>query len=103
MTSVQQLYADLSAGNTEAARQRFSAEAADQFDPTYFAQFARVEVGDLVETDRRGSLVGLTGIVTLIYPDGTTQREARLFSVDTASDPPRVTASSFDRVVSPRQ
>jgi hypothetical protein len=103
MASVQQLYADLSAGNTDAARQRFSAEAADQFDPTYFGQFARVAVDDLVETDRKGPLVSLTGIVTLIYPDGTSQREARLFSVDTASDPPLVTASSFDRVVSPRQ
>lgn len=103
MASVKQLYADLSAGNTDAARQRFSPEAADQFDPTYFSQFSRVEVDDLVETDRRGPLVSLTGIVTLIYPDGTSQREARLFSVDTASDPPLVTSSSFDRVVSPRQ
>lgn len=101
--AVQQLYAALSSGNPAAAAPWLGPEATDQFEPTYFAQFARVSVADLVETDRRGSTVVLIGQVTLVYPDGTSQIESRQFSVDIASDPPRITASSFDRVVSPRQ
>lgn len=100
--TVQQLYSAVSSGNIEGARRLFGGAAADQFDPTFFSQFSRVSVADLVETGRSGSTVELVGLVTFAYPDGTSQVESRTFSVDTASDPALITASSFQSVVKAR-
>ena len=102
IATVQQLYSALSSGNSEAARRLYSGEAADQFDPNFFSQFSRVSVADLVETGRSGSTVNLTGLVTFTYPDGTSQVESRTFSVDTATEPGLITASSFQAVMQPR-
>ena len=101
--TVRQLYDDISLGNTAAAKQLFSAQAADQFDPAFFSQFQRVAVDNLQEVNRDGSKVTLQGVVTFVYPDGTSQAESRSFTVDTASQPGLITASSFDQVVSPRR
>jgi hypothetical protein len=100
--SVQQLYSALSSGDIDAARRLFGGAAADQFDPSFFSQFSRVSVADLVETGRSGSAVELVGLVTFTYPDGSSQVESRSFSVDTATDPALITASSFQSVVQPR-
>lgn len=100
--SVQQLYTALSSGDIDAARRLFGGAAADQFDPSFFSQFSRVSVADLVETGRSGSAVELVGLVTFTYPDGSSQVESRSFSVDTATDPALITASSFQSVVQPR-
>jgi hypothetical protein len=102
IATVQQLYSALSSGDSGAARRLFSGEAADQFDPNFFSQFSRVSVADLVETGRSGSTVNLTGLVTFTYPDGTSQVESRTFSVDTATEPGLITASSFQAVMQPR-
>ncbi|MGA1085245.1 hypothetical protein [Vulcanococcus sp. CPBay_Sum15L08_68] len=101
--TVRQLYDDISLGNTAAAKQLFSPQAADQFDPAFFSQFQRVAVDNLQEISRDGSKVSLQGVVTFVYPDGTSQAESRSFTVDTASQPGLITASSFDQVVSPRR
>ena len=101
--TVRQLYDDISLGNTAAAKQLFSPQAADQFDPAFFSQFQRVAVDNLQEVSRDGSKVTLQGVVTFVYPDGTSQAESRSFTVDTASQPGLITASSFDQVVSPRR
>ena len=101
--TVRQLYDDISLGNTAAAKQLFSPQAADQFDPAFFSQFQRVAVDNLQEVNRDGSKVTLQGVVTFVYPDGTSQAESRSFTVDTASQPGLITASSFDQVVSPRR
>ena len=101
--TVRQLYDDISLGNTAAAKQLFSPQAADQFDPAFFSQFQRVAVDNLQEISRDGSKVTLQGVVTFVYPDGTSQAESRSFTVDTASQPGLITASSFDQVVSPRR
>jgi len=103
IASVQQLYADLSSGNIDAARQLFSSTAADQFDPAFFSQFQRVRVADLREISRTGALLTLQGVVTFLYPDGSSQSEARTFVVDTASQPALITASSFQQVVKAHQ
>jgi hypothetical protein len=100
--SVQQLYTALSSGDIDAARRLFGGAAADQFDPSFFSQFSRVSVADLVETGRNGLAVELVGLVTFTYPDGSSQVESRSFSVDTATDPALITASSFQSVVQPR-
>ncbi|MFM2122447.1 MAG: hypothetical protein RLZZ589_884, partial [Cyanobacteriota bacterium] len=102
IASVQQLYTDISSGNVDAARQLFSPAAADQFDPTFFSQFQQVSVSDLRETARDGTLVSLNGVVTFVYPDGTSQSETRSFTVDTATQPALITASSFGGVIRPR-
>jgi len=101
--TVRQLYDDISLGNTAGAKQLFSPQAADQFDPAFFSQFQRVAVDSLQEVSRDGSKVTLQGVVTFVYPDGTSQAESRSFTVDTASQPGLITASSFDQVVSPRR
>ncbi len=103
IASVQQVYNDLSLGNLQGARQRFSGAAADQFDPAFFQQFQRVSVDNLQETGREGSTISLEGVVTFVYPDGTSQSEARRFTVDTSSDPPLITASSFIQVLQGRR
>ncbi|MFM8975330.1 MAG: hypothetical protein ACKOFN_06450, partial [Vulcanococcus sp.] len=103
IATVQQLYSDLSNGNGEAARQRIGAGAADQFDLAFFSQFQRVGVSDLREIGRSGALVSLEGVVTFVYPDGSSQSESRSFVVDTATQPPLITASGFNQVLKARQ
>lgn len=102
IASVQQLYTDISNGNYDAARQLFSPAASDQFDPTFFGQFQQVSVSDLRETSRSGTSVTLSGVVTYVYPDGTSQTESRSFSVDTATQPALIIASSFGSVLKPK-
>jgi len=101
--TVRQLYDDISVGNTAAAQQLFSPKAADQFDPAFFRQFQRVAVDNLQEVNRDGSLVTLQGVVTFVYPDGSSQAESRSFTVDTSSLPALITSSSFGQVLSPRR
>ena len=102
IASVQQLYTDISSGNFDGARQLFSPAAADQFDPTFFSQFQQVSVSDLRANDSNGSTVSLTGVVTFVYPDNTTQSESRSFTVDTSTQPALITDSSFGAVLKPR-
>jgi hypothetical protein len=102
MATVQQLYSALSNRNVEAARQLFGGAAADQFDPSFFEQFELVSVADLRETSRTGSTVTLQGVVTFLYPDGSSQSESRSFSVDTGATPAVITASAFGQVLKPR-
>ena len=102
MATVQQLYSALSNRNVEAARLLFGGAAADQFDPSFFEQFERVSVADLRETSRTGSTVTLQGVVTFLYPDGSSQSESRSFSVDTGATPAVITASAFGQVLKPR-
>ena len=103
IASVEQLYNDLSLGNVQAARQRLSSEAADQFDPAFFRQFQRVSVDQLRTIGISGSQVNLEGVVTFVYPDGTSQSESRQFTVDTSTDPALITGSSFGQVTRGRQ
>jgi hypothetical protein len=102
VASIQGLYEALSSKTYDRARQFFGGAAADQFDPSFFDQFARVSVSDLRETGQAGSIVTLEGQVTFTYPDGTSQSESRTFTVDTATDPALITASSFGAVIKAR-
>lgn len=102
ISTVEQLYGAISAGRFDAARQLFSPAAADQFDPSFFSQFRAVSVSDLRESGSSGSSVTLSGVVTFVYPDGTSQSESRSFSVDTSSQPALITGSSFGAVLKSR-
>jgi len=103
VAGVEAVYAALSAGDAAGGLERMDGSAADQFDPAFFRQFREVGVSDLRPTAAEGSTVTLEGVVTFVYPDGSRQRESRSFTVDTARTPPRVTASAFGRVLSPRR
>lgn len=102
ISTVQQLYEHLSSGNNDAARQLFGPAAADQFDAGFFSQFSEVRVSDLHETGRNGGSINLDGVVTFVYPDGSSQVESRSYTVDTTSQPPLITASSFGAVIKAR-
>ena len=99
---IQELYSALSAKDFVQARARYGAGVADQFDEGFFRQFERVSVQDLRSTSQTGNTVNLEGLVTFVWPDGTTQTETRTFSVNTSGEPPVITASEFGRVVKPR-
>ena len=101
--TLESLYQALSRQDFAAARALFSGEAADQFDPTFFRQFTRVEVSDLQPTARSSGSITLDGVVSFFYPDGSLQEEARTFTLDTNGESPRVVASAFDRVLRPRR
>jgi len=103
ISSVRDLYSELSSGDDRAAAQRVSVAVADQFDPTFFAQFAHVDVSNLQVIGRSGAQLDLQGKVTFLYPDGTRQEETRTYRVDTNNEPALITRSAFGRVVSPRQ
>ncbi|MFM7676701.1 MAG: hypothetical protein ACKO5F_14235 [Synechococcus sp.] len=102
ISSVQALYAALGRREFEQARQFFAGEAADQFDPAFFEQFQRVEVSNLESRGSNGTSVTLQGVLTFVYPDGSSQSETRTFTVDTATSPALITGSAFGRVLQPR-
>ncbi len=103
ITSVHDLYSELSAGNYTAAAQHFAPAVADQFDPSFFAQFERVDVEGLEVVSHNDSRLDLRGVVTFFYPDGSSQLETRTYRVDTDNDPPLITRSAFGRVIRPRR
>jgi hypothetical protein len=103
IASVRGLYRELATGPAGTPSGRLHRAMADQFDPAFFAQFKRVDVGSFEVIGRTGSRVALQGVVTWIYPDGTSQRETRSYAVDTAKEPPQIVLSGFGRVINPRQ
>ena len=100
--SIKELYLALSNKNFEAARLMFKATAEDQFDPVFFDQFKSVSVEDLGVVAMSGSSIDIEGKVFLTWPDGSTQVEKRIYTLDVQSNPPLIVKSEFDVVVSPR-
>lgn len=100
--SVERLVASLSRKDFASVQPLIAPEAADQFDATFYGQFASVAVEDLRPTGQRGSLVDLEGVMVFRWPDGSRQRESRRFTVDSGSDPPRIVSSDFGRVLQAR-
>ena len=103
MESIRSVYESLSRKDFEQARQWFAGAAADQFDAAFFEQFQQVTVSDLQTTGSNGSSLTLDGVVTFVYPDGTSQSETRSFTVDTATSPALITNSAFVRVLQSRR
>jgi hypothetical protein len=99
---LQDLYAALSRQDFSAAGAYVSAGAADQFEPAFFRQFERVEVGDLKLSGSSATSISLEGVVTFVYPDGTLQQETRSFTLETNGTAPRVIQSAFVSVVRAR-
>lgn len=77
--------------------------AATLYDPDFFSQFERVTVSDLYASSTSSSYVNLNGVMTFIYPDGSTQRETRTFTVYVSpQSQPVVTTTEFISVIKPR-
>ena len=103
ISTVNQWVQALSEGNTTRARSLMTDGAATLYDPDFFTQFERVTVSDLQASSTSGSYVNLNGVMTFIYPDGSTQRETRTFTVSVMSQTqPVVTATEFVSVIKPR-
>ena len=100
---IENLYAALSDGQWTDAQQYYAPNTRDQFDPDFFAKFQRVTVSDLKVTSRTSDSLNLIGTNTFVWPDGSTQREERSFTVIPGLDgQPIVTSSEFIRVLKPR-
>jgi hypothetical protein len=102
VSSIQELYAALSAKDYASAASHYGSMAADQFDPAFFNQFERVTVANLHQTSNTGSMLNFEGVVTFVYRNGDVQTETRSFTVDTRTTPARITSSEFGRVLQAR-
>lgn len=102
VSSIQELYAALSAKDYASAASHYGSMAADQFDPAFFNQFERVTVANLHQTSNTGSMLNFEGVVTFVYRNGDVQTETRSFTVDTRTTPALITSSEFGRVLQAR-
>lgn len=100
--TVSALYGHVSNQAWDAARSQFGGSLAQQFDPSFFAQFDRVSVENLRVTNQTADTVEFVGENTYVYPDGSTQREQRTFTVQISDGQPRIVASSFRGVLQSR-
>ncbi|MBE9158874.1 protein kinase [Nodosilinea sp. LEGE 06152] len=100
--TVNALYSHVSNRSWDAARSQFGGSLAQQFDPNFFAQFDRVSVENLRVTNQSADTVEFVGENTYIYPDGSTQREERTFTVQMQDGQPRIVASRFRGVLQSR-
>ncbi len=100
--TVSTLYSHVSNGAWDAARSQFGGSLAQQFDPGFFAQFDRVSVENLRVTGQTADTVEFVGENTYVYPDGSTQREERSFTVQMSDGQPRIVGSSFRGVLQSR-
>ena len=58
---------------------------------------------DLRITSQSSQSITLVGDNTYYYPDGTTQREQRNYTVTTMDGVPQITSSQFLQVTKPRE
>ncbi len=100
--TVATLYNHVSNQSWDAARSQFSGPLAQQFDPGFFSQFDRVSVENLRVTGQTADSVEFVGENTYVYPDGSTQREQRSFTVQMLDGQPRIVGSSFGGVLKSR-
>jgi serine/threonine protein kinase, bacterial len=96
---LENLYSKLSRKDYTAANALFSPQMAETFDPNFFDQFVRVSVEDLAIRSRTESSLNLIGENTYVYPDGSTQREQRSYTVRAIDGQLVVTASEFIKVL----
>ncbi|WP_446683272.1 protein kinase domain-containing protein [Cyanobacterium sp. HL-69] len=101
--TLQSLYSYLSAKQFESAIALYSPSMQSQFRQSFFEQFDKVTVEDLRITSQSSQSITLVGDNTYYYPDGTTQREQRNYTVTTMDGVPQITSSQFLQVTKPRE
>jgi serine/threonine-protein kinase len=99
ISTIESLYYLLSTGQYNQAVLFFSPQLASQFDPQFFNQFERVTVENLQIQSRSNSVINFLGENTYVYPDGSTQRERRSYTVRLVEGDIKVTASEFIKVI----
>jgi serine/threonine protein kinase, bacterial len=95
---VEELYSLLSQKSFDEARNIYSPQLAAQFEPNFFSQFTNVTVENLQPISQTDSSVDLIGENTYIYPDGSTQREQRSYTVSNLNGELKITDSKFVKV-----
>ncbi|WP_375328728.1 hypothetical protein [Microcystis sp. BLCC-F210] len=95
---IENLYYALSEKNFDQARSLYSSQLAESFSPSFFSQFERVTVEDLQVTSRTDTSINFIGQNTYVYPDGSTQRELRSYTVRNLDGELKITASEFIKV-----
>jgi serine/threonine-protein kinase len=96
---INNLYLALSSKQFSSAEKYYSSELLTQFDPNFFNQFERVTVENLRVISQTPEEVKLIGENTYFYPDGSTQRELRAYTVSKINGEPKITASKFIKVI----
>lgn len=96
---LENLYYLLSTRQYDQAVQLFSPQLSAQFTPEFFDQFERVTVENLQINSRTDSLINFLGQNTYVYPDGSTQRELRSYTVRKSDNGVKITASEFIKVI----
>lgn len=99
ISTVENLYYLVSNRQYDQAVQLFSPQLANQFNPKFFNQFERVTVENLQITSRTDAMINLRGENTYVYPDGTTQRELRSYTVRKTDQGSEIAASDFIKVI----
>ncbi|MBW4551099.1 MAG: protein kinase [Aphanocapsa sp. GSE-SYN-MK-11-07L] len=103
ISTIEALYTQLSQRNYPAARDMYGPQLAAIFEPGFFEQFTRVTVDNLSITSRTNKSISFVGDNTYVWPDGSTQRERRSFTVRQVNGRPLITASEFIKVIYSRQ
>jgi serine/threonine-protein kinase len=100
IAKVQELYNLVSQKNYDQAKSIFADP--NQLDSNFFDQFSQVTVENLQIVSQDEKSVTLTANNTYIYPDGTSQKEERNFTVERIDDLLKITNSNFIKVVEER-
>lgn len=100
--TVQSLYSYVSSRQFDSAIALFSPSMQSQFSRSFFENFDRVTVEELSVTSQSTESITLVGYNTYYYPDGTTQREQRNFTVTNINGVPKISSSQFLQVTKPR-
>lgn len=100
---VEELYHLLSEKQFDAASALYTPQLAEFFSSKFFNQFDRVTVEDLRITSRTDSSINFLGQNTYVYPDGSTQRESRSYTVRRLGGELKLTSSEFIKVTGHRQ
>ena len=95
---IENLYYLLSTKQFDGARALYSSQLAESFAPSFFNQFERVTVEDLQITSRTDNSINFRGQNTYVYPDGSTQREIRSYTVRNLGGELKITSSEFIKV-----
>ncbi|MEM9009554.1 MAG: serine/threonine-protein kinase [Cyanobacteria bacterium P01_F01_bin.86] len=100
--AVETFYNHLSNKDWTAARASFGDELAQQFRPAFFEKFQQVTVENLRVTNQTTETVDLIGENVYLYPDDSTQREERTFTLQLIDGQPRIVESAFVRITKRR-
>jgi hypothetical protein len=103
INTIENLYVYLSDKQFDKAILLHSPHLQKQFNSNFFTQFIRVTVEDLQITSQTDNSINLVGINTYVYPNGSTQREKRSYTVRLLDGEFKITSSEFIKVIKLRK